>query len=158
MSFPPSPTLGSLFSAMSNSEPLTIVFPLYPGVTQLDFTGPYQFLVRLPGVKPIVASVEDKPVDPRRPEFLWVSSLGTNRALRCALRSWRPWLHRRYPRSALSICDPVVGRDCSLYHFGLHRLADSRGSRSSGRKTRSVSLGLAGILASLRRHSRCRAE
>jgi putative intracellular protease/amidase len=48
---------------MSNSEPLTILFPLYPGVTQLDFTGPYQFFVRLPDVKPIVASVEGKSVD-----------------------------------------------------------------------------------------------
>jgi putative intracellular protease/amidase len=47
---------------MSNPDPLTILFPLYPGVTQLDFTGPYQFFVRLPGVKPIVASVEGKPV------------------------------------------------------------------------------------------------
>ncbi len=47
---------------MSNSDPLTILFPLYPGVTELDFTGPYQFFVRLPGVKPIVASVEGKPV------------------------------------------------------------------------------------------------
>src|SRR5260370_42284490 len=47
---------------MSNPDPLTILFPLYPDVTQLDFTGPYQFFVRLPGVKPIVASVEGKPV------------------------------------------------------------------------------------------------
>jgi cyclohexyl-isocyanide hydratase len=45
---------------MSNPDPFTILFPLYPGVTQLDFTGPYQFFVRLPGVKPIVASVEGK--------------------------------------------------------------------------------------------------
>jgi cyclohexyl-isocyanide hydratase len=55
-------TLASIF-AMSNPEPLTILFPLYPGVTQLDFTGPYQFFVRLPGVKTIVASVEGKSVD-----------------------------------------------------------------------------------------------
>ena len=47
---------------MSTSVPLTIVFPIYPGVTQLDFTGPHQFFSRLPGVKPIVASVESKPI------------------------------------------------------------------------------------------------
>ena len=47
---------------MSNSVPLTIVFPIYPGVTQLDFTGPHQFFSRLPGVKPVVASVEGKPI------------------------------------------------------------------------------------------------
>jgi cyclohexyl-isocyanide hydratase len=47
---------------VSNSDPLTIVFPLYPGVTQLDFTGPYQFFVRLRGVEVIVASVEGQPI------------------------------------------------------------------------------------------------
>jgi cyclohexyl-isocyanide hydratase len=34
----------------------TIVFALYPGVTQLDFTGPHQFLSRLPGAKVLLAS------------------------------------------------------------------------------------------------------
>jgi putative intracellular protease/amidase len=50
-----------LVRAMSNFSPLTIVFPIYPGVTQLDFTGPHQFFSRLPGVKPVVASIEGKP-------------------------------------------------------------------------------------------------
>jgi transcriptional regulator GlxA family with amidase domain len=35
----------------------TIVFPLYPGVTQLDFTAPLEVLGRLPGAQVIVASV-----------------------------------------------------------------------------------------------------
>ncbi|TMJ55228.1 MAG: DJ-1/PfpI family protein [Alphaproteobacteria bacterium] len=30
------------------TAPITIVFPVFPGVTQLDFTGPYQVLVRTP--------------------------------------------------------------------------------------------------------------
>ncbi|MGK9231376.1 DJ-1/PfpI family protein [Inquilinus limosus] len=34
-----------------------IVFPIYPGVTHLDFTGPHQVLARLPGAKTIVASI-----------------------------------------------------------------------------------------------------
>ncbi|MDZ4322112.1 MAG: DJ-1/PfpI family protein [Phenylobacterium sp.] len=34
-----------------------IVFPLYPGVTQLDFTAPHQVFNRLPGAQTIVASV-----------------------------------------------------------------------------------------------------
>lgn len=38
------------------TEP-TIVFPLYPGVTQLDFTGPHQFLSRLPQATVIAASL-----------------------------------------------------------------------------------------------------
>lgn len=34
----------------------TIVFALFPGVTQLDFTGPHQVFSRLPGAKVILAS------------------------------------------------------------------------------------------------------
>ncbi|PYD39602.1 DJ-1/PfpI family protein [Serratia plymuthica] len=39
------------------SVPLVIVFPIYQGVTQLDFTGPLQFLRRMPDAEIIVASV-----------------------------------------------------------------------------------------------------
>ena len=46
----------------THAKPLSIVFPIYPGVTHLDFTGPHQFFARLAGVKPIVASIEGKPV------------------------------------------------------------------------------------------------
>src|SRR5689334_6617500 len=41
---------------------IAIVFPLYPGVTQLDFTGPLQFVSRVPGAEVIVASVGGQPV------------------------------------------------------------------------------------------------
>lgn len=37
-------------------DALRIVFPLYPGLTQLDFTGPHQVLSRLPGARLTVAS------------------------------------------------------------------------------------------------------
>lgn len=37
-------------------SPFRIVFAIYPGMTQLDFTGPYQFLSRLPQGEVIVAS------------------------------------------------------------------------------------------------------
>lgn len=40
------------------STPITIVFPLYPNLTQLDFTGPFQFLSRLPGARTIIASAQ----------------------------------------------------------------------------------------------------
>ncbi len=39
-----------------------IVFPIYPGVTQLDFTGPHQVLARLPGARLVVASVGAAPI------------------------------------------------------------------------------------------------
>jgi cyclohexyl-isocyanide hydratase len=35
-----------------------VVFPLFPGVTQLDFTGPLEVLSRLPGAECVLASVE----------------------------------------------------------------------------------------------------
>lgn len=41
-----------------SAQPLRIVFALYPGVTHLDFTGPHQFLSRLPGAQVTVACLE----------------------------------------------------------------------------------------------------
>ena len=40
------------------TTPIRIVFPLYPHLTQLDFTGPFQFLSRLPGARTIIASAQ----------------------------------------------------------------------------------------------------
>jgi cyclohexyl-isocyanide hydratase len=37
-------------------KPLTIVFVLFPNVTQLDFTGPLQVLSRLPGATVSIAA------------------------------------------------------------------------------------------------------
>jgi cyclohexyl-isocyanide hydratase len=53
---------------MSNPEEVVpkavvIVFPIYPGVTQLDFTGPHQLLARVPGLELIVASIEGASVN-----------------------------------------------------------------------------------------------
>ena len=45
------------------TEPLTIVFALYPGVTHLDFTGPQQVLCRLPGARTIAASADGEPIE-----------------------------------------------------------------------------------------------
>lgn len=39
------------------TETCHIVFPLYAGVTQLDFTAPHQFFNRMPGARTSVASV-----------------------------------------------------------------------------------------------------
>ncbi|MEN7432340.1 DJ-1/PfpI family protein [Chromobacterium sp. TRC.1.1.SA] len=38
------------------NHPYTIVFALYPGVTQLDFTGPLEFLSKLPRARCLLAS------------------------------------------------------------------------------------------------------
>jgi transcriptional regulator GlxA family with amidase domain len=39
-------------------KPFRIVFILYPRLTQLDFTGPYEVLARMPGAETIIASKE----------------------------------------------------------------------------------------------------
>lgn len=44
-------------------QPLVILFPLYPGLTQLDFTGPHQFLSRLPGAEIVLASAQGGEVE-----------------------------------------------------------------------------------------------
>ncbi len=40
------------------SEPFAVVFAIYPGLTQLDFTGPFEVMSRLPGANVVVASRE----------------------------------------------------------------------------------------------------
>ena len=39
------------------SQPISVVVPVYDGVTQLDFTGPHQFLSRAPDLNVRVASM-----------------------------------------------------------------------------------------------------
>ena len=58
-------------------EELTIVLPIYDGMTQLDFTGPHQFFSRLPGAKVIVASVGAAPVASQGFTFSGLTDLRT---------------------------------------------------------------------------------
>ncbi len=44
------------------SAPFRVVFAIFPGVAQLDFTGPYEVLCRLPGAQCVVASTDGQPV------------------------------------------------------------------------------------------------
>ncbi|KAL1410530.1 hypothetical protein Q8F55_004543 [Vanrija albida] len=44
--------------ASTDPKPFNIIIALFPGVTQLDFTGPHQVLARLPGAKITAASLE----------------------------------------------------------------------------------------------------
>jgi cyclohexyl-isocyanide hydratase len=41
----------------------TVVFALYPRVTQLDFTGPFEVFARLPGAKCVLASTDGGSID-----------------------------------------------------------------------------------------------
>ena len=45
------------------TEPINVVFVLFPNVTQLDFTGPLQVLSRLPGARVHLAARDLRPVE-----------------------------------------------------------------------------------------------
>jgi cyclohexyl-isocyanide hydratase len=44
------------------TQPISVAIPVYNGVTQLDFTGPHQFLSRTPDLNVRVASLGGEPV------------------------------------------------------------------------------------------------
>jgi cyclohexyl-isocyanide hydratase len=51
------------------SQSISIVMPVYDGVTQLDFTGPHQFLSRTPDLDVRVASLGGQPITADRLTF-----------------------------------------------------------------------------------------
>src|SRR5687768_10149521 len=59
------------------AQPFRIVFPLYPGVTQLDFTGPHQVFSRLPGAEVVAASVGGQDIEADGLVFAQLADLAT---------------------------------------------------------------------------------
>ena len=47
---------------MTDAQPTTIVFLLFPGITQLDFTAPAQALCRMPGAQLVGAAATHDPI------------------------------------------------------------------------------------------------
>jgi putative intracellular protease/amidase len=58
------------------AQTISVVVPVYDGVTQLDFTGPHQFLSRTPDVEVRVASLDGRPVTADRLTFSNLEDLG----------------------------------------------------------------------------------
>ena len=58
------------------SQSISIVMPVYDGVTQLDFTGPHQFLSRTPDLEVRVASLGGQPITVDRLTFTNLEDLG----------------------------------------------------------------------------------
>ena len=54
---------------------LRIVFPLFPGVTHLDFTGPHQVLVRTPNAEVVAASMGGRDIEAEGLTFANLSDL-----------------------------------------------------------------------------------
>jgi cyclohexyl-isocyanide hydratase len=58
------------------TQPTSVVIPIYEGVTQLDFTGPHQFLSRTPDLHVRVASLGGQTVTADRLTFSNLEELG----------------------------------------------------------------------------------
>jgi cyclohexyl-isocyanide hydratase len=56
---------------------LTVVIPVYNGVTHLDFTAPHQFLVRVPNMSVLVASMGGASLDAEGLHFCGLETLET---------------------------------------------------------------------------------
>src|SRR5207249_10990381 len=63
------PALACRRGGPAMSQPISVVVPVYDGVTQLDFTGPHQFLSRTPDLHVRVASLGGEPVTADRLTF-----------------------------------------------------------------------------------------
>jgi len=66
---------------LSSTQRLSIVIPLYPDVTQLDFTGPHQVLSRAPGADVTVASMGGADIETEGLRFSGLADLA--RVARC---------------------------------------------------------------------------
>lgn len=56
-------------------RPTRIVFALFPGVTQLDFTGPHQLLAITPGMAPVAASMGGAVIESHGLQFCGLEAL-----------------------------------------------------------------------------------
>jgi cyclohexyl-isocyanide hydratase len=91
------------------AQTISVVVPVYDGVTQLDFTGPHQFLSRTPDVQVRVASLDGRPVTADRLTFSNLEDLGAIAACDvllvpggggCSTRSRMTAFSKRLPGSA----------------------------------------------------------
>ena len=57
------------------TQPIHIIFPIYSGVTQLDFTGPFQVFSRAPGFSTQIASVGGRAVEADGLQFTGLAHL-----------------------------------------------------------------------------------
>ena len=129
-----------------------IVEALYPGLTQLDFTGPHTVFSRVPGVETIVASRARRPDRKRRRAGLRGNEAAErNRALRPAVRPRRPRCDGCRQRSRLHGAIRAAGGGSALSHVRLHRLAHFGRRGPAEGQARGLPLGLARYAAAVRR-------
>jgi len=116
---------------MNMERPTNIVFAVYDGVTQLDFTGPHQFFSRLPNVDIVIASIGARSITTDNMTFSQLAALEDR--TRCDVLC---------VPGGLGCLDAIQDRS---YLTSIRRLADSARYITSV-CTGSLLLGAAGLL------------
>ena len=135
------------------TQRITVVVPVYNGVTQLDFTGPHQFLSRTPDLHVRVASLDGQPVTADRLTFSNLEDLS-------AIKSCDVLLVPGGGGCLAAIENDVFLKEIARlgatarYLTGLHRVAHSRRRGISYRSPCGLPLGVAGIASGLWRYHR----
>src|SRR5437660_11681874 len=134
------------------SQSISVVVPVYDGVTQLDFTGPHQFLSRTPDLHVRVASLGGGPVTADRLTFSNLDDLA-------AIKSCDVLLVPGGGGCLAAIENDVFLKEiarlgATLSDFGLHRVAHSGRRGISYRSPCGLPLGMAGIASGLWRYRR----
>ena len=113
------------------TQPISVVMPVYDGVTQLDFTGPHQFLSRTPDLQVRVASLGGRAGHGGPPHLFEPGGPWRHRVVRRAAGAGRRRLPRAIENDLFLEGDCPARSDRALPDFGLHRVAHSGRCRVS---------------------------
>ena len=135
------------------SQPISVVVPVYEGVTQLDFTGPHQFLSRTPDLHVRVASLGGEPVTADRLTFSNLDDLAAIESCDVLLVPGGGGCSSLRSRMTSSSRDTrPAGNHPALSDFGVHRVAHFGRCRLVPRPPCGLPLGMAGVASCLRCH------
>ena len=130
------------------TQPTSVVIPVYDGVTQLDFTGPHQFLSRTPDLHVRVASLGGQTATADRLTFSNLEELGAIES--CDVLLGLAAVAASPPSRMTYLSDCTARGDRALSDFGLYRVAHFGCCRISCRTSCGLPLGLARIAPGLR--------
>ena len=141
---------------MSDRQPV-IVFALFPGVTQLDFTGPHQVFSSLPGAEVILASAAGGTIETGGITFAGLRRLAEIPACDVVcVPGGRGVTDNAIDDEAFLARIAPARRDRAVCDLGVHRVAGARRGRAAARQARRLPLGLARPPGAVRRDPRPR--
>ena len=124
-----------------------IVFAIYPGMTHLDFTGPHQFLSRLPNSETIVASPDGGDVPADGLTFGNTVKIADVRSCDLICVPGGDQRDEGGTGSDVHGRDPAAGIGRKIHNVGLHWFADPRGGWAADGQAGGLPLGLCGAAA-----------